>query len=135
LCTFVSTGFCDTGGDGDDDEEEDDDDNLGEGMYGCSLCGGCFLDDNVETMMSKQCRNNVETMSKQCRTVQSILTLFLSHLFSGTGMGEGHGKDDVSEQIEDEEQVLGLKDEEQVPPEQDGNVFPFVSRMFVDLDF
>ena len=40
-------------------------------------------------------------------------------------MGEGHGKDDVSEQIEDEEQVLGLKDEEQVPPEQDGNVFPF----------
>ena len=43
-------------------------------------------------------------------------------------MGEGHGKDDVSEQIEDEEQVLGLKDEEQVPPEQDGNVFPFVSK-------
>ena len=29
----------------------------------------------------------------------------------GTGMGEGEGKDDVSNQIEDEEQLLGLKDD------------------------
>jgi len=27
----------------------------------------------------------------------------------GTGMGEGEGKKDVSDQIEDEEQLLGLK--------------------------
>ena len=31
----------------------------------------------------------------------------------GTGMGEGEGKDDVSNEIEDEEQVLGLQGEEQ----------------------
>ncbi|RHY65930.1 hypothetical protein DYB30_003550 [Aphanomyces astaci] len=36
----------------------------------------------------------------------------------GTGMGEGDGKKDVSDQIEDEEQLLGLKgDEPQEPPE------------------
>ena len=35
----------------------------------------------------------------------------------GTGMGEGYGEDDVSEQIEDEEQVAGLKDEEELPPD------------------
>jgi hypothetical protein len=31
----------------------------------------------------------------------------------GTGMGSGEGKEDVSEQIEDEEQLLGLKGDEQ----------------------
>jgi midasin len=37
----------------------------------------------------------------------------------GTGMGAGQGKNDVADQIEDEEQVLGLKgDEEQPQPEQ-----------------
>lgn len=30
----------------------------------------------------------------------------------GTGMGEGEGKKDVTDQIEDEEQLLGLKGEE-----------------------
>jgi midasin len=33
----------------------------------------------------------------------------------GTGMGEGEGKKDVSDQIENEEQLLGLKDD--VPKE------------------
>ena len=32
----------------------------------------------------------------------------------GTGMGEGEGKKDVSDQIEDEEQLLGLKGDEQM---------------------
>ncbi|TMW64993.1 hypothetical protein Poli38472_009160 [Pythium oligandrum] len=38
----------------------------------------------------------------------------------GTGMGEGEGKKDVSNEIEDEEQLLGLKGEEneQKPPEE-----------------
>ncbi|OQR87196.1 midasin-like protein, partial [Achlya hypogyna] len=36
----------------------------------------------------------------------------------GTGMGEGDGKKDVSDQIEDEEQLLGLKGDEP-PPEQE----------------
>ncbi|CAM9114855.1 unnamed protein product [Choristocarpus tenellus] len=35
----------------------------------------------------------------------------------GTGMGEGEGKKDVSDQIEDEEQILGLKGDEK-PPDQ-----------------
>lgn len=30
----------------------------------------------------------------------------------GTGMGEGEGKKDVTDQIEDEEQLLGLKGDE-----------------------
>lgn len=30
----------------------------------------------------------------------------------GTGMGEGDGKKDVTDQIEDEEQLLGLKGDE-----------------------
>jgi len=34
----------------------------------------------------------------------------------GTGMGEGDGRKDVSDQIENEEQLLGLKDQ-QPPPE------------------
>lgn len=36
----------------------------------------------------------------------------------GTGMGEGEGKKDVSNEIEDEEQLLGLKGEEQQQQEQ-----------------
>ena len=39
--------------------------------------------------------------------------------FDGTGMGEGQGSKDVSDQIEDEEQLLGLKGEEQAPDQQD----------------
>lgn len=31
----------------------------------------------------------------------------------GTGMGEGEGKKDVTDQIEDEEQLLGLKGDQE----------------------
>ncbi|EQC37386.1 hypothetical protein SDRG_04990 [Saprolegnia diclina VS20] len=37
----------------------------------------------------------------------------------GTGMGEGDGKKDVSDQIEDEEQLLGLKGDEPPPENQE----------------
>ncbi|OQS07463.1 midasin [Thraustotheca clavata] len=37
----------------------------------------------------------------------------------GTGMGEGDGKKDVSDQIEDEEQLLGLKGDEPPPEKQE----------------
>lgn len=40
----------------------------------------------------------------------------------GTGMADGHGKNDVSEQIEDEEQVLGNKDDE--PTDETGEEIP-----------
>nr|CCA19393.1 hypothetical protein CaO19.12161 [Albugo laibachii Nc14] len=49
--------------------------------------------------------------------------------FDGTGMGQGEGKKDVSDQIEDEEQLLGLRDDpvtnetesvEKKPPEDTG---------------
>eukprot|EP00043_Microstomoeca_roanoka_P020415 m.248062 g.248062 ORF g.248062 m.248062 type:complete len:145 (+) comp17160_c0_seq7:171-605(+) len=36
------------------------------------------------------------------------------------GMGEGTGSKDVSKEIENEEQVQGLKDEQQEPPPEDG---------------
>jgi len=36
----------------------------------------------------------------------------------GTGMGEGDGKEDVTDQIENEEQLLGLKEEEKDDEEQ-----------------
>ena len=36
----------------------------------------------------------------------------------GTGMGEGEGSQDVTDQIEDEEQLLGLKSDEQKDPEE-----------------
>lgn len=37
-----------------------------------------------------------------------------------TGMGEGDGKNDVTEELENEEQLLGLKgDENQEPPSQE----------------
>ncbi|DBA04889.1 TPA: hypothetical protein N0F65_006891 [Lagenidium giganteum] len=39
----------------------------------------------------------------------------------GTGMGEGEGKKDVSHEIEDEEQLLGLKGEEQKEQQDQGN--------------
>ena len=43
----------------------------------------------------------------------------------GTGMGQGEGKKDVSDQIEDEEQILGLRgeeeDEREVPEDQEDN--------------
>jgi midasin (ATPase involved in ribosome maturation) len=35
---------------------------------------------------------------------------------SGTGIGEGEGNKDVSDQIEDEEDALGLKDDKPPPP-------------------
>ncbi|KAJ3358451.1 hypothetical protein GGF32_000407 [Allomyces javanicus] len=38
---------------------------------------------------------------------------------NGTGIGQGSGEKDVSDEIEDEEQVLGTKDEEQESPDQD----------------
>lgn len=45
--------------------------------------------------------------------------------FDGTGMGEGQGSKDVSDQIEDEEQLLGLKGEDnqmdEQPDQQDGD--------------
>lgn len=37
----------------------------------------------------------------------------------GTGMGEGEGKKDVSDQIDNEEQLLGLKDE--IPKDDEGD--------------
>eukprot|EP01052_Picozoa_sp_SAG31_P019633 SAG31_NODE_1441_length_8327_cov_10.972941_2_plen_1452_part_00 len=39
---------------------------------------------------------------------------------AGTGMAEGQGKKDVSEEIEDEEQLLGLQGEQQEEDQQDG---------------
>ena len=36
----------------------------------------------------------------------------------GTGMGQGEGKKDVSDQIEDEEQLLGLQGEQQQDPQE-----------------
>lgn len=44
-----------------------------------------------------------------------------SHQFEdveGTGMGEGDGKKDVTDEIEDEEQLLGLKGEDGPDKEQ-----------------
>ena len=43
-------------------------------------------------------------------------------LLSGTGIGQGEGKEDVSSQIENEEQVLGQKGEEQEENENDKSV-------------
>ena len=37
----------------------------------------------------------------------------------GTGMGEGDGKKDVSDEIEDEEQILGLEGEEEMEKNED----------------
>lgn len=37
----------------------------------------------------------------------------------GTGIGEGKGQENVSKEIEFEEQVLGNKDEEEVPEEEE----------------
>ena len=38
----------------------------------------------------------------------------------GTGMGEGDGKEDVTDQLESEEQLLGLKDDNPNEPNEDG---------------
>ena len=44
------------------------------------------------------------------------------------GMGEGEGKKDVSDQIEDEDQLLGAQQKDQPPP--DSKVTSYTSRAF-----
>lgn len=53
----------------------------------------------------------------------------------GTGMGEGEGKKDVSNEIEDEEQLLGLKGDQQEEPPQDKNDEPEDTGLEMQNDF
>lgn len=48
----------------------------------------------------------------QFRYICSAATWQFDDDVEGTGMGEGEGKKDVTDQIEDEEQLLGLKGDE-----------------------
>ncbi|GMF26510.1 unnamed protein product [Phytophthora lilii] len=53
----------------------------------------------------------------------------------GTGMGEGEGKKDVSNEIEDEEQLLGLQGEQQEEPEPPADQKPEDTGLEMQNDF
>ncbi|KAL4085986.1 hypothetical protein PRIC1_014609 [Phytophthora ramorum] len=53
----------------------------------------------------------------------------------GTGMGEGEGKKDVSNEIEDEEQLLGLQGEQQEEPEPPADEKPEDTGLEMQNDF
>ncbi|CAH0485031.1 unnamed protein product [Peronospora farinosa] len=53
----------------------------------------------------------------------------------GTGMGEGEGKKDVSHEIEDEEQLLGLKGEQQEEPKPSADEQPEDTGLEMQNDF
>ncbi|POM80440.1 Midasin-like protein, partial [Phytophthora palmivora] len=53
----------------------------------------------------------------------------------GTGMGEGEGKKDVSNEIEDEEQLLGLQGDQQEEPEPPADQKPEDTKLEMQNDF